>query len=451
FVCTSHDRTSLRRLILLPFTLMSSAKRPHQSEDAADTPRAGPSKRPRLPTGPDGFSKPKPKVFPKPVMPKFTSAFGDEPVKLRSTTTPRPHPKPLPRLDVDAFRDFVGGGAKPVRKSPLLPPPPPPLIRALKPPIPLFGDAATEPDRPRPPPPLPPPVAAERETPSPLLRRLTAPALPSPTPAPAFAKKTDAPLRLIPAPALAAKPRAAVLATSITTTHVARATDPLGGTGAAADFASIFMPGYAPPDEVDEETRGVLMSPEKTSARRAKDKYHSRTGLAAFADAVYTRHHASLVLWEKELAHSASASTARRGLTCAPDMRLKILRVLHTPIPSASAASIPGIALCHVLSDATASTSGIHPVLFSFSATAAAGSVSAPLRIRDPARFALPSSAEGTHVSVWKPWQTLSVEALSASLLETDAELDVLDLLASRMKTISDVALICDRFAFVDG
>lgn len=193
-----------------------------------------------------------------------------------------------------------------------------------------------------------------------------------------------------------------------------------------------------------------------------------RNGLAARAAALYDRSHASLALWETEMSHSliSSASSSRRGLN--PDMRLRILHILHIPSPVShptSKLSIPGVALCHLLAAPEAlgtlharSKDGICAVLFSFSSLAPPAHPHAPaqLDIRNPEDF-----ARGKEVYIWKPWRLIAIDTPTLNLcLETDAIMDsgrevdseVFDLFelgATRAQCrdhISETALVCERF-----
>jgi len=190
-----------------------------------------------------------------------------------------------------------------------------------------------------------------------------------------------------------------------------------------------------------------------------------RNGLAARAAALYERSYSSLALWAAEMTHSLSSS--RRGLN--PDMRLRILHVLHIPSPvsqPSSKLSIPGVALCHLLAAPPEPLGSLHPrtkdgicaVLFSFSSLAPPAHPQAPaqLDIRNPEDF-----AEGKEVYVWKPWQVITIDTSTLKLcLETDADMDpegeadaeVFDLFepgitrAQCRDHVSETALVCERF-----
>lgn len=194
-----------------------------------------------------------------------------------------------------------------------------------------------------------------------------------------------------------------------------------------------------------------------------------RNGLAARAAALYERSHASLALWDAEMTHSLSSSvSSRRGLN--PDMRLRIIHILHVPIPlphPSSKSSISGVALCHILSAPTRdplgpllprSKDGICPVLFSFSSLSPPPHPQTPtqLDVRNPEDF-----AEGREVYVWKPWQGIAINpsALTLCLDNTasadsaeDADSGAFELFepgaagARRRGSISETALVCERF-----
>ncbi|KAK7005977.1 hypothetical protein R3P38DRAFT_3326418 [Favolaschia claudopus] len=215
-----------------------------------------------------------------------------------------------------------------------------------------------------------------------------------------------------------------------------------------------------------------MMSPEKTN--KGKERF-IRNGLAARATALYDRTHASMSLWDADLSLSLanSASSSRRGLD--PDLRLRILHILHIPSPvsnPSSNISIPGVALCHLLTSPppldhpssvhSLSKGGIHAVLFSFSSLAPPRlHALAQLCIRNPEDF-----AEGQEVYVWKPWQLLPMDtdALRRSIatsVDTDAAeeaaaaVDVFDLFGSGPSKaqcrdhVSQTALVCERFVIL--
>lgn len=167
------------------------------------------------------------------------------------------------------------------------------------------------------------------------------------------------------------------------------------------------------------------------------------------------------------MAHSLSSSTSssRRGLN--PDMRLRIVHILHIPSPvphPSSKLSIPGVALCHLLAASTPdplgpsrSKDGIWAVLFSFSSISppAHPQPHAQLDIRNPEDF-----AEGKEVYVWKPWQAIAIDASAIDLcLGNQADMDsdgadaaAFDLFqpgvagARRRGNILETALVCERF-----
>ncbi|KAJ6594458.1 hypothetical protein B0H19DRAFT_62260 [Mycena capillaripes] len=214
-----------------------------------------------------------------------------------------------------------------------------------------------------------------------------------------------------------------------------------------------------------------MMSPEKSG--KGKEKF-VRNGLAARAAALYVRSHASLSLWETEMTHflASSTSSSRRGLN--PDMRLRILHILHIPSPVSQPSSklfIPGVALCHLLAATTPEALGtLHPrskdgicaVLFSFSSLAPPAHLraQAQLEIRNPEDF-----VEGKEVYVWKPWQVIAIDTSALKLcLETEADtdpggeadLEVFDLfepVATRAQCrdhVSETGLVCERFAILN-
>lgn len=166
---------------------------------------------------------------------------------------------------------------------------------------------------------------------------------------------------------------------------------------------------------------------------------------------------------------SSSGSSSRRGLN--PDMRLRIIHILHIPSPvphPSSKLCIPGVALCHLLTTPTAdslgpllprSKDGICAVLFSFSSLSPPAHPQSPTQLdtRNPEDF-----AAGKEVYVWKPWQGITIDAsalalcLEESIAGTDSaeESDSagFDLFqpgaagARHRGTISEMALVCERF-----
>ncbi|KAJ7451857.1 hypothetical protein B0H11DRAFT_311885 [Mycena galericulata] len=412
-----------------------------------------PNKRPRLMVAPEGFSKPRAAPSSKSSVPKFSSGFD---------VTPAPVKRPLKAPEVHRAPMFLDS-AKPKH-----------AMRALKPPIPLF-DSGSKPiiadplPVPRPPPlPIFPPPTSRNAA----LRILVPP---SPPAAPiASSSKLTTPLKpLVPPP----RPDFGTLSSSdqnlrtISTTLIARATDLFTENG-VSELASIFLHDQHPdiqfpsaPDDIDRR-RGVMVSPEKGG--KGKEKF-VRNGLAARATALYERSYSSLALWEAEMAHSLSSSvSSRRGLN--PDMRLRIIHILHIPSPMphpSSKSSIPGVALCHLLSAPTAdplgpllprSKDGICAVLFSFSSLSPSPYPPAQtqLNARNPEDL-----AEGREVYVWKPWQGLAIDTSALKLcIESDASTSpaedappaTFDLFepgpagAWRRGNISETALVCERF-----
>ncbi|KAJ7020014.1 hypothetical protein C8F04DRAFT_974928 [Mycena alexandri] len=344
-------------------------------------------------------------------------------------------------------------------------------MRALKPPVPLFNSVSKPPAIAKPPPPPPTvPIFPQPISKNAALRQLAPPAPPAPT---ASSSKLTAPLKpLVPPtlPALATPSSDRTLRT-ISTTLLARATDLFTENG-ASELASIFLhdqhPGTQFPssDDVDER-RGVMMSPEKGG--KGKEKY-VRNGLAARAAALYDRSHASLSLWEAEMAHTLSSS--RRSLN--PDMRLRILHILHIPAPvshPSSKLSTPGVALCHLLTAPASESSdslvfpkskdSIYAVLLSFSSLSPPPRPQAQMQldIRNPEDF-----IEGREVHVWKPWQVVAIDTSALRLcleseddtdLTREADAEVFEFFesgAARVRhrdSVSETALVCERFVIL--
>ncbi|KAF8199969.1 hypothetical protein K438DRAFT_1966307 [Mycena galopus ATCC 62051] len=373
----------------------------------------------------DGFSKPSKKPSLKSSAPKFTSAFDTPPAPIKQSSKISGRPEKSHTSDAR-----VTG--------------PKPDLRALKPPVPLFNSEfkAAPPPLPIFPHPAsknaalrqlsvpPAPFAPPSKLPTPL-KPLVAPPPPGPS-APVASSSKLIPLRPPPPPASAALPSDRTMRT-ISTTLLARATDLFTDNG-ASELASILLHDQHPDiqspsiDDVDER-RGIMMSPEKGGG---KEKF-VRSGLAARAAALYDRSHASLSLWEAETSHSLLAASARRGLN--PDMRLRILHILHVPSPvshPSSKLSTPGVALCHLQTAPPESFSSLHhrpkaavcAVLFSFSSLAPPPRPHSPapaqLAIRNPEDF-----AEGKEVCVWKPWQVVALDTTALKLLAIDGNGDV--------------------------
>ncbi|KAJ7121344.1 hypothetical protein C8R43DRAFT_1033922 [Mycena crocata] len=375
-----------------------------------------PGKRARLMPPPDGFSKPKTRPVSKASAPKFTSGFDAPPVTAK---------RPSKVIEVQRVSKFADSDAPDAVR-------PKPQMRALKPPIPLLdsGSRPVATSSPQPAPRIPPlpifPLPASKNA---ALRQL-APLPAPPVPVASSFKLTTTFKPLAPPPLPPSTASSDRNLRTISTTLIARATDLFTDNG-ASELASILLHDQHPdiqfsstPDDVDER-RGIQMSPEKSG--RGKEKF-VRNGLAARAAALYDRSHASLALWEAETNHtlSSSAASSRRGLN--PDMRLRIVHILHIPSPvshPSSKLSIPGVALCHILA-APASDPLLHPrskdtlnaVLFSFSSFSppAYFQGQTQLNLRNPEDF-----VEGKEVYVWKPWQWVDIEP---SALEPDAESD---------------------------
>ncbi|KAJ6538897.1 hypothetical protein DFH09DRAFT_1368792 [Mycena vulgaris] len=422
-----------------------------------------PKKRARLMISPDGFSKPTTKPTIKSSVPKFTSAFDTPPAP------PPPHIKrPLKADEVHRPSKFVESDVANVAK-------PNRTMRALKPPVPLFSSGSKPATNSVPAPCLPPlPIFPPPVSKNAALRQLAPPPAPAPSAPVASSSKlttTLKPLAAPPHPAPATSSSSDRSLRTISTTLIARATDLFTDNG-ASELASIFLHDQHPdiqfqstPEDVD-ESRGIMMSPEKGG--KGKEKF-LRNGLAARAAALYDRAHSSLSLWEAEMAHAlySSAPTSRRGLN--PDMRLRIVHILHVPSPvphPSSKLSIPGVALCHLLAapvpdplGQSRSKDALCAVLFSFSSLSppAHPHAQTPLATRNPEDF-----SEGREVYVWKPWQCIVIDPSSIELgLETPADMDpafgraeaaAFQLFepgatgARRRGIILETALVCERF-----
>ncbi|KAJ7228237.1 hypothetical protein GGX14DRAFT_412459 [Mycena pura] len=399
---------------------------------------------------PDGFSTRKPRTKPiaKSSFPKFISGFDSPSTPTKQVSNaPQGFNAVEPKRASRALNNFIpafdgpdDGAATPTKRVPkvsatlMVPKPPDPnfpnlaepkqAMRAVKLPVPLFNapkPAAPSPHAPRPPPPLPAPP--QRNPNNTTLRQLALPPIPS-TLIASSSKSTSSLKALAPPPPPApVAPSSDRIMHTISTTLIARATDLFTDNG-PSELASLLIQDQHPdiqswstPDDVDER-RGIMVSPEK--GRRGKEKF-VRNGLAARARVLYDRHSASLVLWEAEMAHTlaSSSSSSRRGLN--PDMRLRILHILHIPTPVSGPSSkidIPGVALCHILAAPTPDPLGSLPcprtndgacaVLLSFSSLAPSAhrQGQTQLDIRNPEDF-----SEGREVHVWKPWQVLAIDA----------------------------------------
>ncbi|KAJ7782362.1 hypothetical protein DFH07DRAFT_321456 [Mycena maculata] len=430
---------------------------------------ATPNKRARLMPPADGFSKPKPKTVPisKPSAPKFTSGFDVVPPPLKRPLKSNEVRKPGTTRFVEAEESDIRATviAKPKH-----------AMRALKPPVPLFNpgpkpvaDSLPAPRL------LPLPIFPPPSTKNAALRQLAPP--PAPSAPIASSSKLTAPLKpLVPPPRPGTGTPSSIDRSlrTISTTLIARATDLFTDNG-ASELASIFLHDQHPdiqfPSTSDdvEERRGIMVSPEKSG--KGKEKL-VRNGLAARAAALYDRCHTSLALWEAEMAHSLSSSGPLSRRSVNPDIRLRIIHILHVPSPvphPSSRLSIPGVALCHLLSAPTddplapslpRSNDGICAVLFSFSSVSppAHPEAQAQLAIRNPEDF-----AEGREVYAWKPWRGVPIDAAALKLcLESGAGTDSAEELAPdptafdlfrpgaagarRRGNISEMALVCERF-----
>ncbi|KAJ6629470.1 hypothetical protein B0H10DRAFT_1987317 [Mycena sp. CBHHK59/15] len=361
--------------------------------DVSDSDAEMRNKRSRLMAPPDGFSKPRTNPTLKAPVPKFSSGFAPSPTKHQT----RPS-----RVQVeDRSSRIVKSDVRNVAVKSK------PVMRALKPPIPLYDSApkSAVPVQRLPPLPIPHPSTPAQK--SPALYHLPPP--PPPSVSIASSSKSTALKPLVPPP----RPDFATDRTlrTISTTVIARATDLFTDNG-TSELASIFLHDQHPnlqfpsiPEKL-EEYRGIMVSPEKGKGKEMFVRCRRATAL-------YDRSHASLSLWEAEMAHFYLPSS-RRGLD--PDMWLRIDE------------------LCAVLF----SFSSISPPAFDF--------------------------VEGREVFVWKPWQILAIDAAAIQhCLETEtgsdlygdvdmAEAEAFGLFepgaagAARRGKVAETALVCERF-----
>ncbi|TFK69804.1 hypothetical protein BDN72DRAFT_839963 [Pluteus cervinus] len=388
--------------------------------------KSRPTKKPRL-APPEGFLTPIKKVGvqpPRSAPPRFTSAFNGTALsgkpQFKREITPVPVARP---------REPPASPAGPSRLSSLTPLRVAPKVSSLNT---VPSDLLPHIRAPAPkvairPPPIPQPPLI----PSKPLKVLKPPSLPQRTPrrpTPKFRLPSPPPL---PAPSTPTKSFR-----TISSTTFARATD-LSSDGGAAEIASIFLRDQIPSLEFSTPTRrhkirGLEMSPEKD--KKAKSGKFIRGGLAARANDMLTRTRNSLNLWQTETEHLLAGS--RRP---PPDIRLRILRVIHVPTPlpnhvlqssPSSNATSAGIALCKIISTHSlpglrASRLEVHRTVFSFLASTTPNTL-----VRNPKDF-----LEGLEVHVWAPYH--QIESPSQDTNEVEMEGD---------KVVSNFVMMCSRF-----
>ncbi|KAG7095370.1 hypothetical protein E1B28_006128 [Marasmius oreades] len=264
---------------------------------------------------------------------------------------------------------------------------------------------------------------------------------------------------------------------TIGTTRVALVTD-ISSDG-AAELASILLQQHHVEDESDgyqvpESKWGLQVSPQK-GKQRVRGHEHGvnkfiRGGLAAQASSVLSHLNTSLALWSKEISmhFSTSSSSSRSYRLPKPDMRLQIVKIIHTPPPNTSSISIPGVAICRreipskiapfpleVLPQHASHTEFQYLLtLLSFVARPSPPGTA----VRNPIHF-----KDNREIWVWKPWRMMSIEDLGnrshhfsqvLTIEDDENKRDAEELFASLQDgsitstkaALEDVAYLCDRF-----
>ncbi|KAF9269676.1 hypothetical protein L218DRAFT_283305 [Marasmius fiardii PR-910] len=474
-------------------------------------PEESPLKRKKVEiAGPDGFSKSKSvaKLRPRTSISTFQSAFDTGPdsggIQPKSTSKPRsrasvaplqvnseggtstsntvsstisePASKPAngSTLSLPAINS-PAGHVKPISKA--LPSSKP--LQVAKPPqFQIIKSATTLEASLRPTPKmkvLPPPIMSTLppNLPSKQLKTLAPPALSIAETSALNQKPIPRFLRIRPATPPPEKPMK-----TIGTTRVALATD-ISSDG-AAELASILLQqhhveGESDGHQVPESKWGLQVSPQK-----GRQNVHGpgvnkfiREGLAAQASSILSHLDTSLALWSKEISMQFSAlsggSLTSSSRLPKPDLRLQIVRIIHTPPPSTpSISSIPGVAICRrevpsKIAPFPLETRSQHAshteyqyilTLLSFAAHPSPSGTA----IRNPVHF-----KDDKEIWVWKPWRTVSIDGLGdrsqcfsqVFTIENDVdEVSVKRLFASFQDgsttsteiPLEDVAYLCDRF-----
>jgi hypothetical protein len=200
-------------------------------------------------------------------------------------------------------------------------------------------------------------------------------------------------MRPLPPPPIISKPPSSgpVLSRTITTTGIAKATDPSTVVG-NAELLSILLKGQDGLDEEEPGThpldRGLFVSPRKQMSTSSKGPKYLRGGLAAQAAIILSQTRTSLSLWQKQMnSHIASSHIPT------PDMKLRVLKVVHIPrFTESHPTSRPGFVICKDGRDI------VHGVTLSFfSHTGAACAVNGLQR--------------GSEVWIWKPWTVREIKS----------------------------------------
>lgn len=254
--------------------------------------------------------------------------------------------------------------------------------------------------------------------------------LPPPLPpVPSSSRKKAISLKELPTPLITPRPAPTKPMKTISTTRVARATDLTTDDG-NAELLSIFLQDHDhDPTPMDRELqRGLQVSPRKGGTKGKGPKF-IRGGLAERASHQLSNTHTALALWQKE---TEVLSRSSRRLT--PDLRLVILKILHTAQhsdPSASAnPSKSGLALCGRPNPIDGLSDELYLVLLSFATI-----LPPDARVRSAQHF-----KEGNEVHMWRPWHEVPIQNTPAIFPDTTYP---------HHSSCTD-ALICSRFLLID-
>lgn len=426
-----------------------------------------PPKKPRL-HGPDGFQKSKPTSRYKPPesITKFVSAFDSpapkSPPKKNAAATHDRLRNPF--VDADVPNDPEAGPSrlsapKPLKPSSFAHPPrlaaqkadkSLPALKILKPPVLLPPPAAVAPQTTKTASATPSSLKPTLKHPPARPEKLMSVLKPPPLPIQPSAKSSVTLKALAPPPFPERRPTSPTKPMkTILTTSIALATDPTKE-GAGAELLSLFLKqhGHGFTSSTERELqRGVMVSPDKRS--RGKDPKFVRyvhvlsAPVSASLDLILAMHRYSgglaehfqhrisctktdFVLWRRQMEQKLES-----GTKYAPDMRLRILRVLDVAkVPERSrfarnAVNVgprAGLALCrlvrrHAIAGADL-TLGTYVVVFHFGPTNGGRS-----DVSSVDRF-----AEGNDVQVWLPWSKVELVGKKecAELLEVARKLDAL-------------------------
>ncbi|TFK37650.1 hypothetical protein BDQ12DRAFT_151209 [Crucibulum laeve] len=197
---------------------------------------------------------------------------------------------------------------------------------------------------------------------------------------------------------------------TISTTHIAKATD-LSTERGVAELVSIFLNdgqfdrgllSGSNSNQSKNGDSGLGLSPGKTD----KGSKFLRNGLAARASSLFDRSHTSLLLWQKETERNKKARST-------PSMHLAIIKVLHLPtLQSISGIQAPsvGIAICKGLFvtayRAAYPREHLYQVIFDFSHMPPNTSSNDVIQFN-----------EGSVAQVWGPWYEISPKEHETTVL----------------------------------